>query len=40
MKNGWLLIERHWNNADEPGNVGGFQYFERKDNERFDERIG
>jgi hypothetical protein len=24
----------------EPGSVGGFQYFQRKDNEGFDGRIG
>jgi hypothetical protein len=37
----WEVLDRKaLGTIYEPGSVGGFQYFERKDNEGFDGRIG
>jgi hypothetical protein len=38
----WEILEQKGsrNDTDEPGSIGGFQYFERKDNEGFDGRVG
>jgi hypothetical protein len=40
----WEILDRKAlgsrNDMAEPGNVGGFQYFERKDNEGFDGHVG
>jgi hypothetical protein len=40
MKNGRFLIEGARNDTANPDNAGGFQYFQKKDNEGSDGRIG
>ena len=43
MKNGRFLTAKKpvaMNDTAKPGSIGGFQYFERKDNEGFDGRVG